>query len=110
MDVFALGAIPNKPETEAASVKGPLVALNGELRGEETHYYFAYNDNGSCEGGGQSPESEATGTVKASTTVSEGLESDTQYTFCVVATNAYGQELGPPLTFTTELVPPSSKQ
>ena len=107
VDIFHTGAIPAKPNTEKAEVKGPVVTLKGELLGGELGYYFAYNDNGGCEGGGQTPEGEETGTaVKESATISGGLEPNTQYMFCIVATNAYGQESGPPLPFTSEPVAP----
>ena len=112
VDVFALGPFPNnEPKTEAGEVKGPVVTLKGELRGGELGYYFTYNDNGSCEGAGQTPEGDATGTTKVSATIDGGLEANTLYTFCIVATDAYGQEPGlPPSTFKTEPVPPLVKE
>ncbi len=109
VDVFALGPFPNnEPKTEAGEVKGPVVTLKGELLGGELGYYFAYNDNGSsCEGAGHTPEGDATGTTKVSATIDGGLEPNTLYKFCIVATDAYGQEPGlPPSTFKTEPVPP----
>jgi hypothetical protein len=107
--IFAAGATANEPKTEAAtSVEGTTATLNGELRGGESGYYFAYNDNGGCLGGGKTPtpEGAATGTKNESALV-EGLEPNTQYTFCLVATNAYGPEFGPPAPpFTTKPVAP----
>ncbi len=107
VDVFDVGPAPEVPETENAEVTGPLVTFKGELLGVESGYYFAYNDNGSsCEGGGRTPEGKATGTAKVSTTIGVGLESNTPYTFCIVATSVYGQATGLPLPFTTGVEPP----
>jgi hypothetical protein len=105
---FVAGATATEPKTEAATnIEGTTATLNGELKGEESGYYFAYNDNGGCLGAGRAPEPEgpATGTEKESALV-EGLEPHTQYTFCIVATSAYGPEFGPPLTFETKPVAP----
>jgi hypothetical protein len=106
VDVFNVGAPPTEPKTEEGEVKGPLVTLKGELLGGESGYYFAYNDNGGCQGAGQSAEGGATGIAKESATIGAGLESNTLYTFCIVATNAYGQPAGSPSTFTTGVEPP----
>ncbi|MGB8842413.1 MAG: hypothetical protein WCC64_15240, partial [Aliidongia sp.] len=107
VDVFALGATAAKPKTLKAKVEGSVVTLEGELEGGESGYYFAYDDNGSCEGAAQTAEGDATGTaLKETATISGGLEPNTQYMFCTVATNAYGQEPGPPLPFMTEPVAP----
>jgi hypothetical protein len=107
VDIFGVGPTPEVPKTENAEVKGPLVTFKGELLGGESGYYFAYNDNGSsCEGGGRTPEGKATGTAKVSTMIGVGLESNTLYTFCIVATSVYGQAPGLPLTVTTGVEPP----
>ncbi len=107
VDIFHVGLTPEVPTSENAEVKGPLVTFKGELRGVESAYYFAYNDNGSsCEGGGRTPEGKASGVAKESATIEGGLESNMQYKVCIVATSVYGQATGLPLTVTTGVEPP----
>jgi hypothetical protein len=107
VDVVAHGVTPaTAPQTLSASVPGPdELTLEGELKGTEEGYYFTYNDNGTCTGASQSPEGNATGTVKESVKVT-GLEPNTPYTFCVVATNVYGPTSGLPVTVPTEVLAP----
>ncbi len=105
--IFAAGATANEPKTEAATnIEGTTATVNGELKEGESGYYFAYNDNGSCKGAGETPEGAAPGTVVKESANLTGLEPNTLYTFCIAATNAYGPEFGPPLTFTTKPAPP----
>ncbi|MFI4977400.1 MAG: hypothetical protein ACHQC8_01790 [Solirubrobacterales bacterium] len=107
VDVFNVGTTATEPKTGESEVKGSVVTLEGKLEGGESGYYFAYNDNGgSCEGGGRTPEGKASGVAKESATIERGLESNTQYKFCIVATNPYGQPAGLPSTFTTGVEPP----
>ncbi len=99
VDVFALGPFPTEPKTAEAKVAGETVELEGEPQGGESGYYFAFNDNGGCGGGGRTPEGEATGTAKKSAKIARGLlEPGAQYKVCLVATNVYGEASGPPST------------
>jgi hypothetical protein len=109
VDIFAKGPFPEAPVTLGAKVEASTVTVEGELKGGEEGYYFAYNDNGTCQGAGagRTPEGETSGTVKESATISAALlEANTLYTFCMVAANAYGESFAPSLTFTTPPVPP----
>jgi hypothetical protein len=102
VDVFGSFATPSEPKTEGGKVEGPSsVTLNGELRGGETGYHFVYNDNGSCKGGGSTGAGTAAGTVKESATLS-GLEPNTEYSYCIVATDEFGPEFGSPMAIRTE--------
>ena len=106
VDLFGGGATPEKPKTEPAKVEGPHSAtLNGELTGGESGYEFAYNDNGTCKGGARTSELAAAGTAKESALV-EGLEPNTEYTYCILAIDEFGGAPGLPASFRTLGVPP----
>ncbi len=111
---FTTALNPEKPETMAATANttGTTATLNGELNPTATvaakdGYYFTYGPGGTCEGFTTTPGAEATGTkIEVSTPVIE-LEGSTEYTFCVVETNAAGESAtGGPLKFKTPTTKP----
>ncbi len=104
--VFEEGPLPAMPTTEAAKVKAHTTfELTGTLGAATKGYYFAYNQGASCQGGTATSEVQTSGT-SASAELS-GLEPLAQYTFCLVATNPYGNNSGGALSFTTASAPPS---
>jgi phosphodiesterase/alkaline phosphatase D-like protein len=116
MGVTALPALaaPEAPATrEAQAITGITAALNGELNPkgkapEPVEYHFAYAPSeAECDGGLNAPEQPvlATGDPKQHVSVSlTGLEGDTKYAFCLVA-SAPGEPAefaqGSTLTFET---------
>ncbi len=111
IDVFAPGATPETPLTEAVDgITGNTAVLHGELNPTvraTSGWYFAYNRGGTCTGGESTPL-EAEVEVQAASEEKEvtGLEPSTQYTVCFVAENAFGPAFGAPVTFTTPNAPP----
>jgi hypothetical protein len=103
----ALAAAPEAPVSKAATaVTASSATLNGELNpgaSATTGYDFTYNTNGSCtEAFTTEPGAEATGQGIAVSTPLTGLEGNTEYTFCVVATNSAAEATtGSPMTFKT---------
>lgn len=116
---------PEAPITEACS--GPIVGGGQPVCGTlnpgasaKVGYYFAYNTGSDCKGGlqtGPNPEVEGQ-SVQVSDDLS-GLLPDTKYSYCVVATNPFGEAFGGVLTFkvaaepstggeTPGLLPPSN--
>jgi hypothetical protein len=95
--VFTLGQTPPAPTTEAhpKAITTSSLTVGGELQGQETGYYFAYNTNGSCTGGEKTPLAPATGTAKESATIT-GLQPSKEYIYCLVAESNYGPTYGPP--------------
>lgn len=105
-DAFLPGPTATEPKTTGSKPEPNLTAtLEGELLGGETGYYFAYNTDGSCSGGGTTPVESAAGTANVSAQIS-GLEPSTIYTFCIVATSEFGSTPGAALTLETEGGPP----
>ncbi len=111
---FTTALAPEEPETIAvtANTTGTTATLNGELNPKaavaaKDGYYFTYGSGGTCEGFTTTPGAEATGTkIKVSTPVIE-LEGSTEYTFCVVETNAAGESVtGRPSKFKTPTTKP----
>lgn len=106
------GEPPEEPITEACS--GPFIPghLCGTLNpgsSAKVGYYFEVEEGSSCTGGthytdGSEPEGES---IPMSTTVS-GLTPSTEYTYCLVATNSFGETAGQGLTFLTPFPPPPS--
>jgi len=89
-DQFSYLGAPEAPITEAAtSVTSISAVLEGTLEpaAAKLKYDFAYNAGASCEGGSTTPEGE--GESKVSTKI-EGLTSNTEYTFCLVAKSIEG--------------------
>ncbi len=113
VDVFEEGSTPEVPVTEAATEATATTAvLHGELNphvAARTGWYFAYNTNGTCIGGGSTPVSEVEEPVEKlkESLEATGLEPSKTYTFCIVAINKFGPEYGPPLTFRTAGAQPS---
>jgi hypothetical protein len=106
VEIFTLGPRAPAPSTEAPeNVTATTATLHGELLGEETEYYFAYNTNGGCTGASASPVEPAAGTVKESANVT-GLQPSKKYTYCIVAKNNFGPEPGSLETFETLPAPP----
>ncbi len=108
------GNPPEAPITEACS--GPIkagggVKLCGTLNphsSAKVGSYFEYNSGTSCTGGGETPAGgEVEGQDVAVSGELFGLKSGTEYTYCLVATNASGETFGQPVTFTTEPGKPS---
>jgi hypothetical protein len=105
---------PEAPVSEAATGITPTTAtLKGTLNPKTNAtagWYFAYSPEGGCVGfvnttprGG-----EVTGEAIKISTQLTALLPNTEYTFCLVATNAEGEEaFGEPLTFTTPAVKPA---
>ncbi len=107
VDTFEGGQTPEAPDTGAAEVKGTTAILHGTLNpgvSAKTGWYFAYNDDGSCVGGGTTPVEEAEGRDLSESKEAGGLEVSTTYTVCIVSQNKYGREYGSPLSFTTSNV------
>ena len=102
------------PLTEAASeVTGTTAVLNGTLSQVDSEgepgYHFESNTGTSC--GGEGAKTTTAGTIAkgsketVKTEVTE-LAPRTQYTFCLVATNAFGSTTGSELSFTTGAAKP----
>lgn len=65
-------------------------------------YYFAYNQGTSCLGGKETPlQPEVEGQDTEVEGELYGLQPDTQYTYCLIATDASGETAGSAVTFTT---------
>jgi hypothetical protein len=111
VDIFSEGPRPEAPLTEAAKeVTSTTAVLDGELNPNAKKlagWYFVYNLGTSCTGGQSTPvEAEAeVQAAKEHKEVSE-LEPSAQYTFCLVAENAFGLTFGLPETLTTLAAPP----
>ncbi len=110
--VPALAVAPETPVTEVAGSVGANIAqLNGELNPgglASNGWYFAYNTNGACLGGGRAGgEGPAEVEKKKVSTEAGGLEPGTPYTYCLVAYNEVGEETpGSRQSFTTSLSQP----
>jgi hypothetical protein len=99
---------------QAGAVTATTAVLNGELNpnvSATAGYEFAYNTNGGCEGGLTTPPSpEKTGQGIQVSELVEGLEGNTEYAFCVIATRGESHtETSPPgavETFVTAPVAP----
>jgi alpha-tubulin suppressor-like RCC1 family protein len=105
-------ALPEAPVTESCS--GPILAGHGQKMcgtvnphtSAKTEYHFAYKDGSSCGGGSATPVGLVEGqNVKVSIEVLD-LQPNTEYSYCLVATNEDGSTVGGAVTFTTEPVEP----
>jgi hypothetical protein len=105
--IFTAGETPKEPVvTEApVGVGGSAATFKGKLAGGETGYYFAYSTGSECTGASSSGSVATTGSAEVSAVVSDLLPA-TRYTVCLVATNTFGQTVGPPVMFTTAAVAP----
>ncbi len=105
------GGGPEAPLTEACA--GTVFTSTGKVCGTlnphstaTVGYYFAYNKGTSCTNGKETPlQPEAQGEGISVTGELFGLEPDTEYSYCLIATDASGETTGPTLTFTTEPAP-----
>lgn len=102
---------PEAPLTE--SCPGPLSPTEKRLCGTlnpnssaRVGYYFALNVGASCTGGGKLPGEDVEGESVGVSVGVTGLLPDTQYTYCLVATNSSGQTFGQALTFKSDSPPP----
>ena len=103
---------PEAPLTEACG--GPIFADTGRVCGTlnphvgaKAGYYFAYDKGATCTGGKEtSLQSEVQGQAIPVSGELFGLEPDTQYSACLIATNPSGETEGPAVTFTTEPAAP----
>ena len=70
-------------------------------------YYFAYNKGSSCLGGRETTLVPEAGRDDAAVSAQlTGLEPDTEYAYCLIATNASGETEGSAVTFTTKPIAP----
>ena len=93
--IFEEGPEPEAPlATQATQVTGTTAILNGEVNPgasiEKAGYHFVYNQGESCAGGATSTPGETTGSHAPVSTEVTGLQPNSRYTFCLVATNTYG--------------------
>jgi hypothetical protein len=81
--------------------------LNPGSRGT-TGYYFAYGGGTtSCKEGDETPlQPDAEVQNEGVSAEATGLEGDSQYTYCLVATSPHGETYGSPVTFTSTPGPP----
>jgi hypothetical protein len=108
---------PEHDEVEVAGITATSAELKGVLdpkatsKGETGSYAFRYSSSGSeCEVPGATQtagEGEMTGEPKQAVSVVAGLQPDTLYTFCLVATQPGEEAKGPPVTFTTPKLAPA---
>jgi hypothetical protein len=103
---------PQAPHTEACG--GPVGATEAKACGTlnptvdaTVGYYFAYNRGSSCLGGRETalmPEAQRQDAAVSAQLV--GLEPDTEYAYCLIATNTSGETEGRAVTFTTGSILP----
>ena len=107
---------PQAPLTEECA--GAIFTATGKVCGTlnpssntKVGYYFAYNKGASCTGGKETPlQPEAQGEGIHVTGELFGLEADTQYAVCLIATDPSGETEGSRLSFTTEPAVPRPPQ
>ncbi len=101
---FELGEAPPTPETlPVTGVEETEATFHGKVspgEGSGVSYYFRYNQGASCEGGATTPEHPVTAGEEVEEKVT-GLSAGTEYTVCVVVTNAFGSPAGEGVSFTT---------
>jgi hypothetical protein len=96
---------PNPIGGTSATFHGHLQPLNEKVA---TQYHFDYKLGSECTGESSTPSEEAgTGAgTEVAEGVTVGLQPDREYTACFVASNASGEALGSPVTFSTLILPP----
>jgi sugar lactone lactonase YvrE len=123
-DVYAVNALtdqvevaepegpPERPITEACT--GPIAvgvySLCGTLNphaSAKAGFYFAYSKGSSCKGGKTPLEPEAVGEGILVSGQLTGLEPNSQYTYCLVATNPQGKTFGQAVSFKTPEMAPT---
>jgi phosphodiesterase/alkaline phosphatase D-like protein len=110
---FTSAVRPEAPVTLAAElITGTTATLTGELNPGVTAtngYFFAYDNNGTCEPAFTTPPGpETTETKRVVSTPVTGLVGGTEYTFCVLATNSAGEATaGSAVSFKTPAAKPA---
>ncbi len=98
----ACGESSGATEAKACGTLNPHVAAT-------VGYRFAYNKGSSCLGGRETaPVAEAQHEHSAVSAQLVGLEPNTEYAYCLIATDASGETEGGAVTFTTGLIVPRS--
>ncbi len=112
---FTTPSADGGPEVPITEDCGPIKITQGELlcgtlnpgSDAKTGYYFAYSTGATCTGGKRTQlEPEVEGERIRVRREPEGIELGTQYTYCLVASNQYGEAFGQPLFFTTPFASP----
>ena len=108
------------PEAPIAEECGGRAGAEGRLRvcgtlnphaNAKAGYYFAYNKGASCTQGKETAlMPEVQGEAIPVSGELFGLEPDTEYAYCLIATDATGETLGAAVTFTTEPVAPKAPE
>jgi len=107
---------PEAPLTEACArtiftATGKVCGTLNPGSNTKVGYYFAYNKGASCTGGKETPlQAEQQGEGIHVSGELFGLEADTHYSYCLVATDASGETTGQTLTLTTEPAAPKPPQ
>ena len=108
---FTLPAEAPDTSSPASTIASTSAVLEGTLNPGLTGragWYFAYNEGSSCQGAGETAhEGEVEGKAIAEQAEVTGLAPGKTYTFCLVATNEYGEAaFGNEVSFTTLAVSP----
>jgi hypothetical protein len=104
--VESFTTVPTPSTDPVGAVTSTTATLNGHLTLDtvDTQYSFDYNTGGECTGGSTTSTTDAgsgPGTVVSEATPVTGLLSHTRYTVCLVTSNAFGSEVGAPVSFET---------
>jgi phosphodiesterase/alkaline phosphatase D-like protein len=100
---------PTVLTSTTATLNGKLKPLNETVPAE---YHFDYEAGVHCDGENRtatpsvSAGSGPGGELTATPAVIENLQPGAQYTFCLVTSNASGEQVGNPVSFTTPAAPP----
>ncbi len=102
--IFEEGETPPPPVTEPVTEIGETEAtFHGKVSpggASGVSYYFLYKEGSSCAGGTKTTEHPVIAEEEVTETAT-GLLASTEYTVCVVVTNAFGTVPAPGVTFTT---------
>jgi hypothetical protein len=114
---FVTAPVEAPEQEEAVNITGSSAELKGLLNpkakseGETGGYAFRYSFSGSeCEVGGATSTAgggEMTGAPEQAVSTVVGLQPETTYTFCLVATQPGEEAKGSPVTFTTPALAPA---
>jgi hypothetical protein len=109
--IFGFGEAPEAPITGKANpITGTTAMLHGvvnPLNASEVGYHFAYNIGSSCEGGATTTPATVNGKEVTVESEATGLQPNQHYTFCLVASNAFGATAGSAQALPTAAVAPS---